>query len=147
MGTTVISGSGIAIVIRTGKNTQYERIAHDLQLTNNKTSFELGIKSVSILLLRYMLVMAPIVFIINGITKGNWLDAFLFAITIAVGLTPEMLPMVVTANLVKGSVKMSKEGTIIKNINSIRDLGAMDILCTDKTGLRNVMDHAIIESA
>lgn len=183
MGSNVVSGSAKGVVIRVGSKTQFGEIAHALQSKNPKTSFDLGIQSVSVLLLRFMAIMAPLVFIINGFTKGSWLEAFLFAITVAVGLTPEMLPMIVTANLVKGSLSMSKQGTIIKNVNSIQDLGAMDVLCTDKTGtltqdkiileyhrnpfgietdkvlklsflnsyfqtgLRNLLDHAIIDSA
>ena len=93
-----------------------------------------GVNAVSWVLIRFMLVMVPLVFFINGITKGDWLDAFLFGISIAVGLTPEMLPMIVTTCLAKGAVSMSKKQTIVKNLNSIQNFGAIDILCTDKTG-------------
>ena len=99
-----------------------------------ETSFTKGVNAVSWVLIRFMLVMVPLVFFINGITKGNWLEAFLFGISIAVGLTPEMLPMIVTTCLAKGAVSMSKKQTIVKNLNSIQNFGAIDILCTDKTG-------------
>ncbi|HCH84170.1 MAG TPA: magnesium-translocating P-type ATPase, partial [Lentisphaeria bacterium] len=98
------------------------------------TGFEKGVNSVSWVLIRFMLVMVPVVLFLNGFTKGNWQGAFLFAVSIAVGLTPEMLPMIVTTCLAKGAVAMSKRKCIIKNLNSIQNFGAMDILCTDKTG-------------
>jgi len=99
-----------------------------------QTSFEKGINTVSWLLIRFMLVMVPIVLFVNGFTKGNWMEAILFALSVAVGLTPEMLPMIVTTCLAKGAVTMSRKKTIIKNLNSIQNLGSMDILCSDKTG-------------
>ena len=98
------------------------------------TSFDKGITSVSWLLIRFMMCMVPIVFFVNGFTKGDWLEAFLFALSIAVGLTPEMLPMIVTTTLAKGSVKMTKKKTVVKNISAIQNFGAMNVLCTDKTG-------------
>ena len=91
-----------------------------------------------------MMVMVPLVFFLNGITKGDWLNAFLFGISIAVGLTPEMLPMIVTTCLAKGAVSMSKKQTIVKNLNSIQNFGAMDILCTDKTGTLT-QDQVVLE--
>ena len=97
-----------------------------------ETSFTKGVNAVSWVLIRFMLVMVPLVFFVNGITKGDWLEAFLFGISIAVGLTPEMLPMIVTTCLAKGAVSMSKKQTIVKNLNSIQNFGAMDILCTDR---------------
>ena len=93
-----------------------------------------GVSAVSWVLIRFMFVMVPVVFVINGLTKGDWLEAFLFGISVAVGLTPEMLPMIVTSCLAKGAVSMSKKKTIVKNLNSIQNFGAIDILCTDKTG-------------
>ncbi|PHB30002.1 hypothetical protein COE80_04830 [Bacillus pseudomycoides] len=99
-----------------------------------ETSFDKGVNKVSWLLIKFMLIMTPIVFFINGISKGDWKEAFFFAIAIAVGLTPEMLPMIVTANLARGAVKMSTKKVIVKQLNSIQNLGAMDVLCTDKTG-------------
>ena len=138
MGTNVISGSARAVVIAVGEDTQFGAIAKTLQTApKTQTSFEKGVTSVSKILLRFMVFMLPIVFIINGLTKkgdDRWLQALLFAISIAVGLTPEMLPMIVTASLAKGAIAMAKKKTIIKNINSIQSLGAMDVLCTDKTG-------------
>ena len=134
MGSNIISGSAVGLVISTGDNTLFGGMAKSIQVKPPKTTFERGVNSVSWILIRFMLIMVPIVFFINGFTKHDWMDAFLFSITIAVGLTPEMLPMIVTTCLAKGAVSMSKEKTIIKNLNSIQDLGAMDTLCTDKTG-------------
>lgn len=134
MGTNVISGTAVGIVLSTGNNTVIGSMANVITEKKEMTSFDKGVNSVSFLLIRFMAIMVPVVFIINGITKGNWLEAFLFALSVAVGLTPEMLPMIVTTNLAKGAVKMSKYKTIVKNLNSIQNFGAMDILCTDKTG-------------
>lgn len=134
MGTNVISGTAIGIVLSTGNNTVIGSMANVITEKKEMTSFDKGVNSVSFLLIRFMAIMVPVVFIINGITKGDWLQAFLFALSVAVGLTPEMLPMIVTTNLAKGAVKMSKYKTIVKNLNSIQNFGAMDILCTDKTG-------------
>lgn len=134
MGTTVISGTATCVVVTTGDDTMYGSMAKDIVDTKVETSFEKGVNSVSWVLIRYMLVMVPIVLFINGFTKGDWLEALLFGISVAVGLTPEMLPMIVTASLSKGAVSMSKKKTIIKHLDSIQNLGAMDVLCTDKTG-------------
>ena len=134
MGTNVLSGSAKGIVVTTGNDTVFGEIAQGLNKQPTVTSFEKGVNSVSWVLIKFMMVMVPIVFVLNGITKGDWLGALLFAISIAVGLTPEMLPMIVTTCLSKGAVAMSKKKVIIKNLNSIQNLGAMDILCTDKTG-------------
>ncbi|MEW8972842.1 MAG: magnesium-translocating P-type ATPase [Tissierellaceae bacterium] len=134
MGTTVISGYAKGIVVATGNDTVFGEIARSLNEEPTITSFERGVNAVSWVLIKYMFIMVPIVFFLNGITKGNWLSALLFAISIAVGLTPEMLPMIVTTSLAKGAIAMSKEKVIIKNLNSIQNLGAIDILCTDKTG-------------
>ncbi len=134
MGTNVVSGFAKGIVVATGNDTIFGEIAQEINKEPTVTSFEKGVNSVSWVLIRFMLVMVPIVFLINGATKGDWLGALLFAISIAVGLTPEMLPMIVTTSLAKGAVAMSKKKVIIKNLNSIQNLGAMDILCTDKTG-------------
>ncbi|WP_300490231.1 magnesium-translocating P-type ATPase [Flavobacterium sp.] len=144
MGTNVISGTATAIVIATGKDTYLGKIGKALSGKRPETSFDKGVNKVSWLLIRYMLVMVPLVFVINGITKNNWLDALLFAIAIAVGLTPEMLPMIVTANLAKGAKNMSKRKVIVKRLNAIQNIGAMDILCTDKTGTLT-MDKIILE--
>ena len=134
MGSNVISGSAKGIVIATGNDTMLGFTAKDLTNKPVKTTFEKGVNSVSYLLIRFMLIMVPIVFFINGITKADWTGALLFAVSIAVGLTPEMLPMIVTSCLAKGATQMSKDDVIIKDLNAIQNLGSIDILCTDKTG-------------
>ncbi|GHV00009.1 magnesium-translocating P-type ATPase [Bacteroidia bacterium] len=134
MGSNVISGSALGIVFATGQSTYLGTIAKSIVGVRAQTSFDLGINKVSLLLIRFMLVMVPFVFLVNGLTKGSWFDAFVFAVSVAVGLTPEMLPMIVTSNLAKGAVTMSKRKTIVKNLNAIQNFGAMNILCTDKTG-------------
>lgn len=134
MGSNVISGSAKGIAFATGNNTYLGTIAKSIVGHRAATAFDKGISKVSFLLIRFMLIMVPFVFFVNGLTKGNWLDAFIFAISIAVGLTPEMLPMIVTANLSKGALAMSKKKTIVKDLNAIQNFGAMNILCTDKTG-------------
>ncbi|MCL1837545.1 MAG: magnesium-translocating P-type ATPase, partial [Treponema sp.] len=144
MGSNVISGSATAIVITVGDDTFLGSIAQQLQVKAPPTSFEKGVNSVSWVLIRFMLVMVPVVLLVNGFTKGNWFEAFLFALSVAVGLTPEMLPMIVSANLAKGAVSMSKKRVIVKNLNSIQNFGAMDVLCTDKTGTIT-QDKVILE--
>ncbi|MCL2498442.1 MAG: magnesium-translocating P-type ATPase [Symbiobacteriaceae bacterium] len=144
MGTDVISGSATGMIIATGDDTMLGSMAKDLDVKPIETSFEKGVNSVSWVLIRFMLVMVPFVLFINGFTKGDWMEAFLFAISVAVGLTPEMLPMIVTTSLSKGAVAMSHEKTIIKNLNSIQNLGSIDILCTDKTGTLT-QDRIILE--
>ncbi|MDU5111058.1 MAG: magnesium-translocating P-type ATPase [Clostridium sp.] len=134
MGSNVISGSAIAIVINVGDDTIFGGIVKDLNDKKVVTSFEKGINSVSWVLIRLMLVMVPVVLFINGFTNGDWMEAFLFAVSVAVGLTPEMLPMIVSANLAKGAVSMSKKKVIVKDLSAIQNFGAMDVLCTDKTG-------------
>lgn len=134
MGSNVVSGSATGIVLSTGNHTYFGTIAKSIVGHRAETAFDKGISKVSYVLIRFMLIMVPIVFLVNGITKGDWLEAFLFAISVAVGLTPEMLPMIVTANLSKGAIAMSKKKTIVKNLNAIQNFGAMNILCTDKTG-------------
>lgn len=134
MGTNVVSGSATAVVVATGRETYFGSLAQELTGTRPLTSFDRGINRISWLLLRFMAVMVPVVFLLNGFTKHDWLQALLFAVSIAVGLTPEMLPMIVTANLARGAVAMSRRKTIVKRLNSIQNFGAMDILCTDKTG-------------
>ncbi|MDR0498064.1 MAG: HAD-IC family P-type ATPase, partial [Treponema sp.] len=134
MGTNIISGSATALVITVGDDTILGSIARQLQVKTPPTSFEIGVNSVSWVLIRFMLVMVPVVLLVNGFTKGDWLEAFLFGMSVAVGLTPEMLPMIVSANLAKGAVSMSKKRVIVKSLNSIQNFGAMDVLCTDKTG-------------
>ena len=134
MGANVVSGSASGVVVATGDDTIFGEMAKTISVKPVQTSFEKGVNSVSWLLIRFMLVMVPIVLFVNGFTKGDWLEASLFALSVAVGLTPEMLPMIVTTCLAKGAVAMSREKTIIKNLNSIQNIGSMDILCTDKTG-------------
>jgi Mg2+-importing ATPase len=144
MGTNVISGSATALVITVGDDTIPGSIAEQLQAKAPPTSFEIGVNSVSWVLIRFMLVMVPIVLLVNGFTKGDWMQAFLFALSVAVGLTPEMLPMIVSANLAKGAVSMSSKRVIVKNLNSIQNFGAMEVLCTDKTGTIT-QDKVILE--
>jgi Mg2+-importing ATPase len=144
MGTNVVSGTAVAVVVCTGSHTYFGSISKSLTGKRAETSFDKGVNSVSWLLIRFMLVMVPLVFIINGLTKHDWLEALLFGIAVAVGLTPEMLPMIVTANLAKGAVNMSKRKVIVKRLNAIQNIGAMDILCTDKTGTLT-MDKIVLE--
>lgn len=144
MGTNIVSGSALAVVVTTGSQTYFGSISKSISGKRAETSFDRGVNSVSWLLIRFMLVMVPLVFLINGLTKGNWLEALLFGIAIAVGLTPEMLPMIVTANLAKGAVNMSKRKVIVKRLNAIQNIGAMDILCTDKTGTLTI-DKIVLE--
>jgi Mg2+-importing ATPase len=144
MGTNVVSGTAIATVVNTGGETYFGSFSKSLLGKRAETSFDKGVNSVSYLLIRFMLVMVPLVFLINGFTKHDWLQAFLFGISIAVGLTPAMLPMIVTANLAKGAVNMSKRKVVVKRLNAIQNIGAMDILCTDKTGTLT-MDKIVLE--
>lgn len=144
MGSNVISGSARAVVVSTGDRTLFGSMASAIAGEAVETSFTKGVNAVSWVLIRFMLVMVPLVFFINGITKGDWLQAFLFGISVAVGLTPEMLPMIVTTCLAKGAVSMSKKQTIVKNLNSIQNFGAIDILCTDKTGTLT-QDQVVLE--
>ena len=134
LGSNVVSGSAKALVLAVGNDTMLGRMAKELNTKPPKTTFEKGVNSVSWVLIRFMLLMVPVVLFVNGFTKGDWMQAALFAISVAVGLTPEMLPMIVTTSLAKGALAMSKQKVILKNLNSIQDLGSMDILCTDKTG-------------
>ncbi len=134
MGTNVISGSATVLALATGDDTMFGAITARTAGEAVETSFSKGVNSVTWVLIRFMCVMVPTVFVINGLTKGDWLQALLFSISIAVGLTPEMLPMIVTTCLAKGAVSMSKKKTVVKNLNSIQNFGAIDILCTDKTG-------------
>lgn len=144
MGTNVIGGSALAVVVCTGDDTFFGSVAKSVATEPVKTSFEKGVNSVSWVLIRFMLIMVPIVFFITGISLRDWTGALMFAISVAVGLTPEMLPMIVTTSLAKGAVSMSKEKTIVKNLNSMQNLGAMDVLCTDKTGTLT-QDKVVLE--
>lgn len=144
LGTNVVSGTASAVVVATGSRTYLGSLARTLVGQREQTSFDRGIKSVSWLLIRFMAVMVPIVFVINGVNKHDWLEAFLFALSVAVGLTPEMLPLIVTANLAKGALAMSKRKVVVKRLNAIQNLGAMDVLCTDKTGTLT-LDKIVLE--
>ncbi|WP_461256084.1 magnesium-translocating P-type ATPase [Treponema sp. R80B11-R83G3] len=145
MGSNVISGAATAVVVATGNDTLFGSMAKSVAGEAVQTSFEKGVNAVSWVLIRFMLVMVPVVFIANGLTsQEGWMGAFLFGIAVAVGLTPEMLPMIVTACLSKGAVSMSKKKTIIKNLNSMQNFGAIDILCTDKTGTLT-QDKVVLE--
>jgi Mg2+-importing ATPase len=134
MGTNVVSGTAVAVVAATGDGTCFGAMAKEIVGARPLTSFDKGISKVSWMLIRFLMVMTPLVFLINGLNKGDWLQSLLFAVSVAVGLTPEMLPMIVTTNLAKGAVTMARRKTIVKRLNAIQNFGAMDILCTDKTG-------------
>ncbi len=134
MGTDILSGQGKAIILKTGQNTFFGDIARHATQKRGKTAFDDGLTQISQFLLRMIVILFPIVFLINGLTKGQWSEAFFFAIAVAVGLTPEMLPMIVTSNLAKGALSLSKEKVIVKELAAIQNLGSMDVLCTDKTG-------------
>ncbi|MEM3422774.1 MAG: magnesium-translocating P-type ATPase [Candidatus Bilamarchaeaceae archaeon] len=134
MGTNVESGTATAVIIATGQHTYFGAIAESLQHLQVKTEFDKGIEGFTILMIKFMLVMVPLIFLINAITKNDLGEALLFAIAVAVGLTPEMLPMIVSVNLAQGATKMAEKKVIVKRLNSIQNFGAIDILCTDKTG-------------
>ena len=135
MGTNVVSGAGLAVVLATGKHSYLGALAGKVSATDRgPTAFQQGVNKVSWVLIRFMLVMVPLVLVINGWTKGDWSEALLFALSVAVGLTPEMLPMIVTATLAKGAVFLSRKQVIVKHLDAIQNFGAMDVLCTDKTG-------------
>ncbi|WP_292229912.1 magnesium-translocating P-type ATPase [Brevundimonas sp.] len=134
MGTNVVSGTATALVVATGPRTYFGSLAKAIVGSRAETAFDRGVNSVSWLLIRFMLVMVPIVLLVNGFTKGDWMNAFLFALAVAVGLTPEMLPMIVSSNLAKGAMAMSRRKVVVKRLNAIQNFGAMDVLCTDKTG-------------
>ncbi|RID97505.1 magnesium-translocating P-type ATPase [Simplicispira hankyongi] len=135
MGTNVVSGAATALVLATGNGTYFGTIATRVTAADRTpTAFQTGVNNVSWVLIRFALVMVPIVFVINGVTKGDWVEAFLFALSVAVGLTPEMLPMIVTSTLAKGAVVLSRKKVVVKRLDAIQNFGAMDVLCTDKTG-------------
>lgn len=133
-GSNVETGSAVGIVIDTGNNTYFGNLAKSIAGVRVPTSFDKGVDRFTWLMIRFMSFMVPAVFLINGFGKGNWWEAFLFAISVAVGLTPEMLPAIVAINLSQGAVWLSKKKVIVKRLNSIQNFGAMDVLCTDKTG-------------
>jgi Mg2+-importing ATPase len=144
LGTSVESGSATGLVVATGKESYLGAMAQSLSEQETVTTFDKGIAQFTWLMLRFVLVMVPLVFVINGLTKGKWGEAFFFAIAVAIGLTPEMLPMIVTVCLSKGAIAMGRKKVIVKRINAIQILGAMDVLCTDKTGTLT-MDRVILE--
>ena len=144
MGSHVVSGLGLAVVVHTASQTVFGQLAKDIVSVKKTSSFDKGIKQFIWLMIKFMAVMVPAVFLINGLIKGDWLEALLFATAVAVGLTPEMLPMLVTINLAKGAIAMSRKRVIVKRLNSIQNLGAMNILCTDKTGTLT-QDEIILE--
>ena len=134
MGSNVVSGYGTGVIVQTGARSYFGQLADTIAGQRVRTSFEKGIDRFTWLMIRFILVLVPSVFLINGLTKGDWLEALLFALAVAVGLTPEMLPMIVTANLAKGAIAMSRKRVIVKRLHAIQNFGAMDVLCTDKTG-------------
>ncbi len=144
MGSNVVSGSAKAVAVGVGNSTMLGAMAKNLNEKPPKTTFEKGVNSVSWVLIRFMLIMVPVVLFLNGFTKGDWMQAALFAISVAVGLTPEMLPMIVTTSLAKGAMAMSRKKVVIKNLNAIQNLGSIDILCTDKTGTLT-QDKVVLE--
>jgi Mg2+-importing ATPase len=134
LGSNVESGSATGVVIHTGDRTYFGSLAASIVGQRQLTSFDLGVNTFTWLMIRFIAVMVPAVFVINGLSKHNWVEAFLFAMAVAVGLTPEMLPMIVTVNLSKGALAMARKKVIVKRLNAIQNFGAMDVLCTDKTG-------------
>lgn len=144
MGTNVVSGTATAVVVATGARTYFGSLAKSIVGQRAQTSFDRGVNSVSWVLIRFMLAMVPVVLVINGLNKGDWWEAFLFAVAVAVGLTPEMLPMIVSANLAKGAVAMARRKVVVKRLSAIQNFGAMDVLCTDKTGTLT-QDKVILE--
>lgn len=155
MGSAVVSGVGRGVVIHTGRNTAFGEVADQIAGQRVLTAFDTGITRFTWMMLGLIAIMVPLVFLINGLSKGNWFEALLFAVAVAVGLTPEMLPMIVTVNLAKGAMAMAQKKVIVKRLNAIQNFGAMDVLCTDKTGtltqdqiiLKRHLDFAGQESA
>jgi Mg2+-importing ATPase len=144
LGTSVETGSATALITATGPQTYFGKVARSLAGHALETAFDRGVKKFTWLMIRFMMVMVPLVFLINGITKHDWHKAFVFSLAVAVGLTPEMLPMIVSVCLSKGALAMSRKKVIVKKLNSIQNFGAMDVLCTDKTGTLTI-DHVILE--
>ena len=144
LGTSVESGSATAVVVETGAKTYFGSMASSIIGQETETSFDKGVHRFTLLMIKFMIVMVPLVFLINGLTKQNWREAFFFSLAVAVGLTPEMLPMIVSVCLSKGALAMSKKKVIVKRLNSIQNFGAMDVLCTDKTGTLT-LDRVILE--
>src|SRR6516165_7832599 len=144
LGTSVESGAASAVIVATGSQTYFGKVARSLIGRQPETAFDKGVKKFTWLMLRFMFVMVPLVFLINGLTKHDWKEAFFFALAVAVGLTPEMLPMIVSVCLSKGALAMSRKKVIVKRLHSIQNFGAMNVLCTDKTGTLTI-DRVILE--
>src|SRR6516164_7512943 len=144
LGTSVESGSATGVIVATGLESYLGSMSSAMARQDTETSFDRGISGFTWLMIRFMLVMVPLVFLINGLTKHDWKDAFFFALSVAVGMTPEMLPMIVTVCLSKGAIAMSRKKVIVKRLNSIQNFGAMNVLCTDKTGTLT-LDRVILE--
>ena len=144
LGTSVESGSATAVIVATGTQTYFGKVARSIAGRQVETAFDKGVKKFTWLMIRFMTVMVPLVFLINAITKHNFKEAFFFALAVAVGLTPEMLPMIVSVCLSKGAIAMSRKEVIVKRLNSIQNFGAMNVLCTDKTGTLTI-DRVILE--
>src|SRR5262249_39543733 len=140
----VLSGTAHGVVVNTGAKTYFGSISHRLASQRVLTSFDRGVNDFTWLMIRFMLGLVVVIFLILGVTKGIWIEALLFSLAVAVGLTPEMLPMIVTVNLSKGAIAMSRKKVIVKRLNSIQNFGAMDILCTDKTGTLT-QDRIVLE--
>ena len=144
MGSNIVSGSARAVILTTGNGTYFGSMAKSLNTFQDKSSYEQNVNSISRLLIRFMAVMVPVIFIANFLTKGSWLDSLMFGITIAVGIMPEMLPVIMTSSLAKGAVNMSRKQTIVKRLGAIQTFGEMDVLCTDKTGTLT-QDEIVLE--
>jgi Mg2+-importing ATPase len=144
MGSNVVSGSAVGVIVATGARTTFGVLAGSMTGARVQTSFDKGVQRFAWLMIRFMAVMVPLVFLVNGLVKGAWLDAFMFAVAVSVGLTPEMLPMIVTINLAKGAMAMAKKDVVVKRLNAIQNFGAIDVLCTDKTGTLT-QDKVILE--
>jgi Mg2+-importing ATPase len=144
LGTSVLNGTALAVILKTGDQTYFGRVVQNVSSRRPLTNFDIGVNRVSWLLIRFILVIAPFVFLINDISKGDWFQSLLFSLSVAVGLAPEMLPMIVTTNLARGAIKMAESKVIVKQLNAIQNFGAIDILCTDKTGTLT-QDHIILE--
>ena len=144
MGSSVVSGTSLGVVFRTGAQTRFGEMSHEITSSEPPTSFDRGITDFTWLMIRFMVALVILIFIINVLLKGNIIEAFLFSLAVAVGLTPEMLPMIVTVNLSRGAMSMAKKGVIVKRLSAIQNFGAMDVLCTDKTGTLT-LDRIVLE--
>jgi Mg2+-importing ATPase len=145
MGTNVVGGFGQAVVLRTGKNTEFGKLSFEITKSKTETSFDRGINGFTWLMIRLIFFLCVAIFLINAFLKGNPIEALLFSLAVAIGLAPEMLPMIVAVNLSKGALKMAKKKVIIKELNSIQNFGAMDVLCTDKTGTLTLDEVVLVK--